>query len=121
MKGVEFAVWGGRRVPAKKVLPGGTRFSTRNLAIRLTCAPKGVPHWPTADEHDRAHLDFDSAGMLLPAVHGRGAGRRVRGRAREYPGAVMTAGGVSIDSVFDETYRRQRSLDRELNGDDSTM
>lgn len=120
MKGVDFAVWGGRKVPAKKILPSGTRFASHNLAVRLTCAPKGVAHVPTADEHDRAHLDFDSAGMLLPAVQGRGSNRRVRGRAREYPESQMTAGGISIDSVFDATHRRQRRLDRELNGDDET-
>lgn len=118
MKGVELAIWGGRRIPAKKILPSGTRFAATNLALRLTCAAKGTPHFPTADEHDRAHLDFDSAGMLLPAVQGRGSGRRVRGRAREYPASVMSASGVSFDSVFDATYRLQRELDRELNGDE---
>lgn len=94
--------------------PTGTRFASENSRRRLTCAAPGTRLVETRDPYDRAHLEFGADGLLLPAA--RRGGRKVRGRAREYPASSMTAGGVSIDSVFDETYERERRLDREING-----
>lgn len=116
MQGIERAIWGNRRPPKKKVLPSGTRFATANANVRITCAAKGTKHAATMDPNDRAHLDFDSAGMLLPAARGRD-GEKPRGKAREYPKSQMTANGVSIDSVFDATHARKMRLNRLLNGD----
>lgn len=117
MRGVERAIWGKRRPSKKTATVTGNRFANWNAKVRLTEAPKGVKQVPTNDPHDRAHLDFDTLGFLIPAMRGRGPSNP-RGRAREYPLSSMTLGGCSIDSVFDATHKRQRDLDRALNGDD---
>ena len=94
--------------------PVGTRFASENARRRLTCAAPGTELVETNDPHDRAHLEFGPDGLLLPAA--RRGGRKIRGRAREYPRSSMTPGGVAFDSVFDATYELERRLDREING-----
>lgn len=98
-----------------------------NARTVLTCVGDGRRLIPTRDPYDRAHLERDGAGYLLPAaVETRTGPRPARGKARMYTRDQMVAvrvivgqnrtgddaycDGVSFDSCYDATHAARLRL-----------
>lgn len=81
----------------------------------LTAGPERELY-PTKDPSDRAHTSRDQFGLLIPAAvadqdgHARPNPELQGAKAQLYPRSSMTAGGIAIDSSFDEWAEHRRRL-----------